>query len=824
MTRFLYLLFGLFALAPFVAWGAPRGQVAGATIEPPGPLTRKARSHISLGVKVPEKAAGAYFLEQVTKDGKPIGVPENIHYQATTGEFAWEPTESQVGSYEISFAPLLGEAEGPTARVKIVVEPRAVCGRGGEVCKLLDRWYKERTAAGNTGDFYDNRDGGHSRLNTDRLFPQLDRITYTEETTKTLGWALQRRLLEGVVFGNSSTSAGPTNGGSNPRQCYRSPEGISFLYQQYRFNNLYVYPEHRDYDPGHNGRGGGYGDLYPANTPYLIISQGSSGSDQPFLRAIASTLAAFRPEVKRQLVRDGLLMPTLQMIFRRSNRQVPDEAAYLSPAAHPTVFDGEQIDGLRMVRMAHGIGLDEIPPMVRLKVLEEDENVVGKDFFEPPPLATERLADTPAAIARVVRGPQHVRTMVVSAADSFDSNQRKLTWHWRVLRGDREKIDIVPKNPEQSVVELRVAYHPRRPIGAGQPMESNRVDIGAFVDNGNNFSAPGFITFYTLDREDRTYAKEGRLLEIDYQAGSSVIDFEGITNWAAFLRTILEDDPAWAARLLQERFHADELARLGDIASEYQPRYERAKKSERKSKKGVSKAMAEANRFLRETKFGMAHSVADRLLAELNALKDDATFLIRHVGPIRELARSRKTAKGKLSLESMLDRLQEQGIVKQTAAGLSLNPLLAGDGTAAERLSGFQRSRLLRVHLEIFNRLLFADFMNQPWTENYCDRFLTAAKSWRDLYRWAPDGTCLGWLRTQGDKKTEFNAEGHRIVEKDSQGRATKVRTVDYRGTLPNPRQRWRLDWVDGDETIDIVYRSPDDIVGVPSARTKIGL
>ena len=163
---------------------------------------------------------------------------------------------------------------------------------------MLNRWYTEGTAAGNTGDFYDNRDGGHSRLNTDYYFPQLDRITYTDETRKTLGWALQRRLLEGVVFGNSSTSGHPNSGGSNPRLGYRSPEGLAFLYQQYRHNNLYVYPEHRDYDPGHNGRGGGYGDLYPTNTPYLIISQGSSGSDQLFLRAIASTLAALRPEVK----------------------------------------------------------------------------------------------------------------------------------------------------------------------------------------------------------------------------------------------------------------------------------------------------------------------------------------------------------------------------------------------------------------------------------------------------------------------------------------------------------------------------------------------
>ena len=81
-----------------------------------------------------------------------------------------------------------------------------------------------------------------------------------------------------VTFGNSSTSAPPQLGGSNPRSYYVFPFGLSFLYNQYTRNNLYIYPEHRDHDPGHNGKNDGYGDLYPTNTPYLIISQGSSGS------------------------------------------------------------------------------------------------------------------------------------------------------------------------------------------------------------------------------------------------------------------------------------------------------------------------------------------------------------------------------------------------------------------------------------------------------------------------------------------------------------------------------------------------------------------
>src|SRR5262249_38220536 len=160
--------------------------------------------------------------------------------------------------------------------------------------------------------------------------------------------------------------------GSNPRSYYVRPSGIAFLYQQYRANNIYIYPEHRDHDPGHNGPDEGFGDLYPTNTPYLIISQGSSGSDQPFMHSLPLALAAFRPEVKKKLAAAGLLMPTLQMLLRSTNRHLKRVDAYTSAAAHPTVFEGTWVNDLGLVQAAHDIRTGDIPPMVQLKVLEED--------------------------------------------------------------------------------------------------------------------------------------------------------------------------------------------------------------------------------------------------------------------------------------------------------------------------------------------------------------------------------------------------------------------------------------------------------------------
>jgi len=46
----------------------------------------------------------------------------------------------------------------------------------------------------------------------------------------------------------------------------------------------------------------GWGDLFQVNTPYLVISQGSSGTDQPFLRAFVSAAAALQPETQQRLI------------------------------------------------------------------------------------------------------------------------------------------------------------------------------------------------------------------------------------------------------------------------------------------------------------------------------------------------------------------------------------------------------------------------------------------------------------------------------------------------------------------------------------------
>jgi hypothetical protein len=387
-------------------------------------------------------------------------------------------------------------------------------GKAGE---LLSAWQAEGTAAGNRGDLYDNHDSDHSNMNYG-VFPQLTRIEFAEAPrARRLHHGLQTSFLyNGVTIGNSSTAvvAGPF-WRSQARLALTNPRTAALLYVQYIGSHLYVYPEHRDHDPGSNGKDGkGHGDVFAVNTPYLIISQGSSGSDRAFLEAGVATLAAFRPEVKAELARAGALLPTVQMIFRWCNKLVAGEEDYSSGKAHPTVFDGSQLDVAKMVEMAHGITKGTLPPLVQLKVVEEDEPLPGRDYFAAD--QGERLFDTPCAVARVVRSIQYTRRMVVSAEPSRDLNDRPLTYHWSVLRGDAERIKIHPLNDAGSIVELLIPYHERRPVSPESDLESNRVDIGAFVRNGAYYSAPAFVTFFYLDNEKRVYDEQQRIQVVDY--------------------------------------------------------------------------------------------------------------------------------------------------------------------------------------------------------------------------------------------------------------------------------------------------------------------
>jgi hypothetical protein len=399
-------------------------------------------------------------------------------------------------------APVLGDLKGQVA-----------------ACEKVRGWYKAGTAAGNHGDFYHNNDRDHSNMHF-KAFKQLTRIEYGKESRGAHD-RYTTGLAEWFVFnvptiGNSSTAH--TKGPfwrSQPRFAMTDRRRIMLQATHYLSNQLYFYPEHKDYDDDK-------GDVYPANTPYVVISQGSSGSDKAFMNAFMLSMAALRPTTKKRLVEKGALMPTLQQTFRRCyalSKGADVNMHYLSGVAHPVVFDGGKIGWDQMIEAAHALKPDELPPIALIEAKDLPPPADAPPVMSPHP---EQLFNTPAAVARVYRRLTPSYTIALSAAKSKDINDRKLTYKWVVLRGDADAITIKPTNKTGSHVQVTVPWFEAFPVAAGGKKLTNRLDIGLFAYNGKHYSAPAFFTLHRLANEERVY-KKGRLESVDYQ-GKAYVD------------------------------------------------------------------------------------------------------------------------------------------------------------------------------------------------------------------------------------------------------------------------------------------------------------
>lgn len=405
----------------------------------------------------------------------------------------------------------------------------------------LRRLVARGVSQGFDGLLYDNRDRDHSPL-ARSLFPALGHVVYGPTLRRT-NWdygLAQRIVLPPPLIGNSSTAltAGPIRR-SQVRHAMTSPGGPEAAFAQYEANSLYIYPEHRDHDDV---------DLYPAQWPYTVTSQGSSGSDRPFMRVLLMTLAAFPAETRAALEQNGLIAPALQMILRRNLDGVNRPGDYLGPRAHPTVFDAADLRPGRMIAMAAAMRPGDVPPMVRLSVVRDPFLGVA-DFAG----RSERLYDTPSAIARIWRGLDWSRDVVLSAADTVDPNGRALRFHWVLLRGDpaRVGIDIADGAGEEARITLNwhEAYSaPQHRPGRGPAPMTSRVDIAVFADNGVHVSAPAIFSVSFPTHQIRQYepGPDGkmRLASVDYDAAARGAPYDPVLHWSAPWRDQLRYDPS----------------------------------------------------------------------------------------------------------------------------------------------------------------------------------------------------------------------------------------------------------------------------------------
>ncbi|MEM6488298.1 MAG: hypothetical protein AAF677_08525 [Pseudomonadota bacterium] len=375
------------------------------------------------------------------------------------------------------------------------------------------------TAAGLAGVLYDNRDGDHSTLRRE-AYPQLAFVEYDRPSEVAgLNFGPNRALMfDAITFGNSSTAlTGGPLWRSQSRALLTEERGPRRLAELFVSNHLYVYPEHRDYDPD-GGDAGGHGDVFPANAPFVITSQGSSGTDQPILDAIAHILAAMSPELRADLAARRLIAPTVTMILRRGQRGMGSAEAYLSPAAHRPVIDGYALDVDAMIEHAARLTRDTAPPLAAIEPVVDFDASPGVDVFGDG--LAEVLFDTRFARARIWRSADYSRAVVLRAGLGGYTGDETPVLHWRLLNGDPDKVRIVPFGVSGERARIEIDWHDRFAAAGREGMSSHRVDIGLIAQVGDEFSLPAMFSVAFPSNQRRVYERQRggatALSEVDF--------------------------------------------------------------------------------------------------------------------------------------------------------------------------------------------------------------------------------------------------------------------------------------------------------------------
>lgn len=651
--------------------------------------------------------------------------------------------------------------------------------RTDAVGRLLNAWGAEKSAAGLSLITYENRDGQHSLLNAAQ-YPQL-KIYQPAEQEKAAG---RDKGLASVVrveptVGNCSMAAHPTSGGSLPRIYYSDPTGLLFVNQQYLSNNLFVYPEHLDHDLGGNGIGG-WGDLYPANSACLIISQGSSFSDMPFVNAVLSTIAAFDPDVLTTLIRKRMLMPTVQAIFRQSNKMVKSEADYFTAKSHPVVFDGAQLNEEKMILTAHTMTRAAIPPVVILSAVSESEATPGRHFFEKPGVAGEKLGDAPTVIARVFRSHESERQIVVSTRGSGDLLGRPVSLTWQILRGDPKLIRL-EEGPEKGQATIRLKWH--MPMITETGIRTNRVDIGVFATNGVSTSAPAFVTFYMLPNENRFYDDKGRVSEIYYEAANPDLGLPpaaGDLRWIEVFKAMAMKGDGLRSGLTEQAFNRVTREAVEGLWQKFQPRARALQTLEQDEQKkedaagfraSLEKDLAEA--LSQPVAAGASQPLRQTIERGFDAIAAHWELFLTFQREIEKLAASspKSSAPGDLARE--VKRLIELGILIQEASGIVSTVHATAELTAGER------HQLRGLNLLILGQVLFPEALERSSAAAYVDPRLSTPKAWRDVFRYDAKGDPDGWVRYFRGRTYRFDADGQ--LHGGVAGAPDKRVSVDYK-------------------------------------------
>ncbi len=434
---------------------------------------------------------------------------------AANTQWDWDPIS---GGYMITKFAL---REGESTASKAYIGPYA---------ELIAPWIAEGSASGNAGELYVNRDEDQTQVRYES-YPGLTPVVYAEDA---VAKGAHLGAANGIFLGK--TGSVPVVGNSiltirkmpywrsMARMFSTEPTMNAMAFRLAVANQLYLYDATIDYKKAFKG------DLLVSNTPqYLLTTDLAEEGALPaqaqseMTELVLATLAALPKETKQEMYRRNLLLPTIQRLLREHIKGADD---YFSPAAHPTVFDPKRIDGEAVIRAAHALKPEDLPPFFQLVARQDTMPQQYIDYFDVMP--SEGFADTPMCITRVIRGVSQTRAITIEAALPTEPG---LTYRWFVVNGDPAKITLSPLTSNGSLVTIEVKHH--APYTTHEGMPTRRVDIACIaVREDGTTSAPAFVSFRSLGNERRTYDAQGRIAQMDYtQPVYEDLTLSAAKNW-----------------------------------------------------------------------------------------------------------------------------------------------------------------------------------------------------------------------------------------------------------------------------------------------------
>ena len=325
----------------------------------------------------------------------------------------------------------------------------------------------------NLGDLYMNRDHWHSSIAVTN-YPGLTEVRLDKDgRARQLDVTIPNILFPYPVFGNSSMAFSDRPNGlrSIPRALVTTEVlKLKRMQKFYLSNQVWVFPTNTDTAPvGTNG------DVIASITPYWLTSAGRSYSDKPYLKAAIETSAAFKREVKAELVKRNLLAPTIMTLIRKNLKTVEREDDYLTERAHPTALPPVGVDSARLVAAARALSIAEIPPLVTITVRQMPP--------QKPAIHPELTYASSFAWAFVLRAEDETREFFIEAQGAKE---------FAFFQSHGDAVNCKIERIQSNAIRLT--------LGKSSLNPTNRLDITVVGRNpGTGWGAPSYVSFARMD-------------------------------------------------------------------------------------------------------------------------------------------------------------------------------------------------------------------------------------------------------------------------------------------------------------------------------------